>query len=569
MIREETTSSDFTSDYSEESQNVTISKSRPISHSFKFTLFMCLLQGFSERLFVNMLLFGYIWRKSAGYLNSEWILFSQHLIGCIGFLFWSLVCNYLKPQIVLSISFIVCGLISMIQPFSSSYITLILCRYLLYFSYGALEPSVQVISVNYKLNSPETAKLFGAVSCYKSFGSFLSIAVSTMVYLKGNDEVVTTYSRIIWILTGGVSILISLILAISIYKDFKSSNNNSALEMVLQDNYYYKKLESSISNNSDESKDKIKIIIIYFVIFLVGLFTNIVSEIYSFYQITSSFSFERYEDLGFNGDRSGAYLLSLNLTYYALNCVVFLLGSAIGSLIFAILYKNLFGLTKKFKERFEIDSITPLGRMSSISILCLSSIYVVIFFMLNLILIHFIFEIPNISKFSIIDIVPNSFNLYWIIPHMVAVFFMGSFLTTLMEVIPRFQLFNLNKSTKSVVSYGLYLMITGIFSDPSLYKYIRLFVPEKNYTISIAGNSSFNIIPSIFHIPIKKLFPIQLINKFAKMGFPNNYIYYQELQMSSSIYSILFYALISFIILMLLLIKLIICKRSSKRMYLN
>ncbi|KAH8584321.1 multi-pass transmembrane [Cryptosporidium sp. chipmunk genotype I] len=569
MIREETASSDYISDYSEENQNATSFKAKPLSYSFKFTLFMCLLQGFSEKLFVNMLLFGYIWRYSADYLNSEWMLFFQHLIGCIGFLFWSLVCNYLKPQIVLSISFIVCGLISISQSFSSSYFTLLLFRYLLSFSYGALEPSVQVISANYKLNSPDTAKLFGAVSCYKSFGSFISIAISTMIYLKGNDEVIATYSRTIWIVTGGVLILISLILFVSIYKDFRSSNKNSVLEMVLQDNYYYKQLENYVSNNSEESKDKVTIICIYFVIFLVGLFTNIVSEIYSFYQITSSFSFERYEDLELNGNRSGTYLLSLNLTYYALNSVVFLLGSAIGSLLFGILYRNLYGITKKIKEKLEISSIATLGRMSSISILCLTSTSVITFFMLNLLLIHFLFEIPNISKFSIIDIVANSFNFYWIIPQMIAVFFMGLFLTILVEVIPRFQILNLNQFSTSTVSYGFYLMITGIFSDPSLYKYIHLFTPDKNYTVSIEGNSSFNIIPSIFHNPIKKLFSSQLINKLGKMGFPTNYIYYQELQMSSSIYSILFYSLISFIILILLLIKLIFCKRSSKRIYLT
>ncbi|OII73158.1 uncharacterized protein cubi_02390 [Cryptosporidium ubiquitum] len=561
MIREETASSDFISDYSEENQNDVNTKARPLSQSFKFTLFMCLLQGFSERLFFNMVLFGYIWGYSLNYLNSEWILFSQHLIGCIGFLFWSLVCNYLKPQVILIISFMICGLISIIQSFSNSFLTLLFCRYLLSFSYGALEPSIQIISTNYQLRNSEMAKLYGAVSCYKSFGSFLSIAISTMIYLKSSSEVTVIYSRVIWIVTGGFSIFISMVLLASVYKEFKNSNQNSAFEMVLRDNSHYKKLENYVSNN--EKKNKLKIIFIYFVIFLVGLLTNIVNEIYSFYQITSSFSFERYEYPELKGDHSGTYVLSLNLIYYALKSVVFLLGSAIGSLIFGLLYKNIYGITKKIKEKFEIDSIIGLGRKNSINILCLASISIINFFSLNFLLLQFMSEIPKISKFSIIDIVPNSFNFFWLIPHMIAVFFMGALLTSLLEIIPRFQLITVNKSSTSVVSYGLYLMITRVFSDPSLYKYIYLYTPDKNYTIGIGNNSSFNIIPSIFHYPIKRWFPIQLIYKLGKMDFPFNYVYYQELQISSSIYSILFYTLVSFITL-LLFIKFILCKRSRK-----
>ncbi|KAJ1613328.1 transmembrane domain-containing protein [Cryptosporidium canis] len=563
MIREETASSDFISDYSEENRSSTNTKPKTISRSFRLTLFMCLIQGFSERLFFNMLLFGHIWNHPVNYLNSEWMLFSQRIIGCIGFLFWSIVCNYLKPHVILSASFIIWGFISILQPFAKSFIFLLFCRYLLSFSYGALEPSVQVISANYQIRNSDMAKIYGAVSCYKSFGSFLSIAVSTMIYLNGSSEIIATYSQIVWIVTGGISILISIIVLISVYMEYRDSNKKSFFEIVIQENYYYTRMENFVYSEQNQKKDKITFMCIYLTIFAVGLLTNIISEIYNIYQITSSFSFERYDSELKEGP-SDTYLLSLSLTYYALGNVVFLLGSAIGSLLFGILYGAIYNLTKRIKEKLDIDSIVGLGRKNSINILCLTSISAASLLLISLLQIQYIREIPQIARFAIIDIVLNSFNYYWIIPHLIAVFFMGALLSTAIEIIPRFQLVALSQFNKSAISYGFYLLITGLFSDPSLYKYIYLFAPDKDYIVSISSHLNFNIIPSIFHNPIKVMFSGQLINKIKDLKFPDNFIYYQELQMTSSTYSILLYSLISIIAMLLLFIKITVFKRNVK-----
>lgn len=546
MIKEEAALSDFISDYSEGVRDGASTQTRSISRFFRLTLFMCLLQGFSERQFFDMLLFGHLWRQPVNSLSSELMLFSQHFVGCIGFMFWSVLCNYLKPQIVLSLSFMVLGLVSVFQPFASSFLPLLICRYLLSFSYGALEPSVQVISTSCRLRNSDMAKMFGGVSCYKSFGSFVSIAISTMIYLNGDSQVITTYSHAVWTVTGGISILISALVIISMYVEYRVSSQNSVFEMVLQESY----VSSSID---DMKRDKVTIYCIYLGVFASGLLANVISEIYSFYQITSSFSFEWY-------DGQDTHILSLNLTYYALSSVVFLLGSAIGSLTFGIIYGYVYGLAKRAKERFEIDSVTGLGRKGSINILCLTSASVVSSLLLSLLLVHFVFEIPNMAKLVVVDIVPNSLNLYWIFAHLIAVFLVGALLLPAIEIIPRFQLVTLSQPGNSVISYGLYLMITGLFSDPSLYKHVRLFSKDNNYKVSTSNHLSFNVIPSIFHIPIKALFSGQVISKLKEMDSPFNYIYFQELHMASSIYSILLYTFVSLVITSLLLIKFTVCR---------
>ncbi|KAH8739376.1 hypothetical protein FG386_000348 [Cryptosporidium ryanae] len=565
------------------------------SLSIKFMLIACLVHGFNEKIFYSILFYEGFEKKDLILLKTEGMLFFQHIIGCIGFTVWGLGYRCFDVLLVLSTSFFIWGLASLFQTFSHSIWTISLCRLLVSFSQSSLEPLIQVLAEKVYFKRSDMVKLFGLYYFYKAIGGFLGFSVVSLVNLRGNPlHFSTNYSKI-FIFSGIISIIVSsanVSLATSFSykrsrrylieddtnvdvscckdKDVGGRNGSYFSEIeVDEDNSgtssrngggerqenlsFYSSLNEGDSNAKKTSINSKFVVICLFPVCLIGVLMLVVREIYGLIQINSSFYINNtyYEKQNSIFDEYGK--LSFNVTYYTLRCLVYLLGAALGSLIFGILYGKLYGIykgrTHSSNERTSFSFGAGGYRHFYFTLVLLgAALQFLLFVFLNS---NRVF--PNIQ-----GLISNKESDYSEIlqfyAHLIEVFLTGFTLTIIVDLIIRSEILFISGERSSVAFYGIYLTLSGVLSNSSFYKYIKAFKINKDDFLILSNNIKINMFPTIFHNPMKVLLSTSVIRDIYGLKKANSFEKVQVTHIDISIYTISLYTTISAVVAWLFVI---------------
>ncbi|KAH7649584.1 hypothetical protein FG379_001210 [Cryptosporidium bovis] len=589
----------------------TAKKNVSLSLFIKFVLIASLIHGFNEKVFYSVMFYENFEQKDPNLLRTEKMLFIQHIISCIGFIVWGVGYKYFDILLVLSTSFFIWGLASLFQTFSYSIWTVLLCRCLVSLSQSSLEPLIQVLAEKTYFKKSNVIRLFGVYYCYKTIGAFLAVSIIALVHIKGNPLYFSINYNKICIFSGVISIIVSFA-NVSLASSFsfegnkkhlvdednpgRCSNNCSSVNINYSNNYDVgissedlnksgingNNSSSGVSNDNDEkqvclklgsfadengnrtekknSNSNVVLIIGLFVIFLIGVFMLIVREIYGLIQINSSF----YIDNTYKNERNGSVhehvKLSFNITYYTLRSVVYLLGSALGSLAFGMLYGKLYRIYKKKRlSNITEESSFPLGagnyRHFYFTLISLGTI-------LNILLIVLLNS--NKAFPDILGAIANDkgefseVTLFYV--HLIEIFLTGSTLTIIVDVIIRSEILFISGERSSVALYGSYLALSGILTNSSFYKYIKLFKIDKCYIVRLPNHININMIPTVFHNPIK-IFSKSVISDIYSLEASNSFEKVQVTHIDISIYTIILYTTVAIITSWLFIIVLTLISR--------
>ncbi|KAK6588056.1 hypothetical protein RS030_71079 [Cryptosporidium xiaoi] len=583
----------------------TAKKNVTLSLSIKFVLMASLIHGFNEKVFYSVMFYENFEQKDPNLLRAERMLFIQHIISCIGFIVWGVGYKYFDILLVLSTSFFIWGLASLFQTFSYSIWIILLCRCLVSLSQSSLEPLIQVLAEKTYFRKSNMIRLFGVYYCYKTIGAFLALSIISLVHIKGNPLYFSINYNKICIFSGVISIIVSFA-NVSLASSFsfegnekhlidednpgRCSNNcssSSVSENLNKSGINGNNSNSGVSNDNDEkqvclklgsfadengnrnektnSNSNVVLIIGLFVIFLIGVLMLIVREIYDLIQINSSF----YIDNTYKNERNASVhehvKLSFNITYYTLRSVVYLLGSALGSLAFGMLYGKLYRIYKKKSlSNITQESSFSLGagnyRHFYFTLISLGTI-------LNILLIVLL----NSNKVfpDILGAIANDKGEFSQVSqfyvHLIEIFLTGSTLTIIIDVIIRSEILFISGERSSVALYGSYLALSGILTNSSFYKYIKLFKIDKYYIVRLPNHININMIPTIFHNPIK-IFSKSVISDVYSLEASNSFEKVQVTHIDISIYTIILYTTIAIITSWLFIIVLTLISRKRRHL---